>query len=419
MPLAHLFIAGALLAQPQPGDPAADLLAPPVETPDARAPELLNFEVRRGYQVTLGVAFIPGARFMCFDDDGALYVSRPSYSDVLRLTDEDDDGEYESRTVFATGLPTVQAIQFEGGALWMAATGSIHRATDADGDGVADEVADVLEVGTLPREGVNHERALLVKGEQFYTVIGDGSNISDQSSTERQAIWRYNADASRKARYAGGIRNCVELRFRPGSSEIWGFDEAPTGIGWSYGEQPGSGAQSQPIGSVQAPDELNWYRPQRTYGHPHVIGARVPHPEYADDENIGQKLATSEPPEFLLPAHSCPGGFDFLPAELAGEGKGMPADHAGDAFVALRGRSPLPGFPMETFEAGYSVARVLFDGDEPYGMLELVRTRDAQSDGGRMWARPVDVVTAPDGSLLFSSELPTGRIYRIRWVGNE
>jgi glucose/arabinose dehydrogenase len=51
------------------------------------------------------------------------------------------------------------------------------------------------------------------------------------------------------------------------------------------------------------------------------------------------------------------------------------------------------------------------------GEQTLVKTVVQGPDGPRVLARPVDCVQAPDGSILFSTDLPKGRIYRIRYVG--
>jgi glucose/arabinose dehydrogenase len=95
----------------------------------------------------------------------------------------------------------------------------------------------------------------------------------------------------------------------------------------------------------------------------------------------------------------------------------MPADFAGDMFVACRGSW------NRSEPAGYQVARVMFDkdaklGGRPYGLQTIVSTLGKSESGeSEALARPVDCVQAPDGSILFSSDQPVGRVYRIRWKG--
>jgi glucose/arabinose dehydrogenase len=57
------------------------------------------------------------------------------------------------------------------------------------------------------------------------------------------------------------------------------------------------------------------------------------------------------------------------------------------------------------------VERLLFDDvtGKPYGSQTIV---DCQGEGRRRHARPVDCAEAPDGTLIFSSDEPTG-LYRL------
>ena len=83
----------------------------------------------------------------CYDADGRLYVvemrgypfpeESPS-GKVVRLEDRDDDGRFETRTVFLDGLswPT-GIVPFEGG-VFVAVAPDILYAKDTDGDGAAD-----------------------------------------------------------------------------------------------------------------------------------------------------------------------------------------------------------------------------------------------------------------------------------------
>jgi glucose/arabinose dehydrogenase len=66
---------------------------------------------------------------------------------------------------------------------------------------------------------------------------------------------------------------------------------------------------------------------------------------------------------------------------------------------------------------GYRIERVLFDDvtGKPYGSLRIVNTLNVE--GTNYLARPVDCVEAPDGTVLFSSDV-TNRIFRISYIGN-
>ncbi|HUF61638.1 MAG TPA: PVC-type heme-binding CxxCH protein [Verrucomicrobiales bacterium] len=87
-----------------------------------------------------------------FDDQGRLYVTESSGSNdsveeqlrrrphrVLRLTDEDHDGVFDTSTVFAAGLMFPEGVLWFEGSLYVAACPEIWKFTDTSGDGVADQ----------------------------------------------------------------------------------------------------------------------------------------------------------------------------------------------------------------------------------------------------------------------------------------
>jgi len=393
--------AAAQPAGSQPSTPSPSLTA----AGDEIKPGIEYFTVRKGYKVSVAVADLPNARFMEFDDQGTLYVSRPERGDIIAFRDTDNDGVYETRADFITGKTYVHGLSWAGsgadGWLWFATTGSIHKARDTNADGKADEIVDVVPLGSLPRGATHWWRSLVVTPDAFYTSIGDGSNISDQTTTDRQKIWKFSLDGKTKKLFASGIRNTEKLRFRPGTDELWGSDHGSDNFGERMGEAPGS----QLLTDVFPPDEFNKYVEGGFYGHPFIVGPRIPRMEYADRTDIRDLAERTIPPEFSIPAHWAVNGFTFIDPAVNGKTRAFPADHSGDAFIAAHGSW------NSTTQVGYCVARILFDDGKPYGLLKIVTT--IQSPGNVVWARPVDCVQAPDGSILFSSDAPSGRIFRI------
>ena len=203
------------------------------------APE--DFAVRDGYRVTVAVDDLPGARFMAVDDRGILYVTRPRQGEIAAFHDPDADGSWEPLGTFISDKRSVHGIQAFDGWVWFTTSGSVWRGRDADGDGAADEVEEV--VGGLPSGGSHWWRSLLVTPDGFYTSIGDAGNITDQRDTDRQKIWRFDLDGSNPRLLASGIRNTEKLRLRPGTGEVWGFDH---GSDW-FGREVGDDQSSQPM----------------------------------------------------------------------------------------------------------------------------------------------------------------------------
>ncbi len=371
-------------------------------------PDPSEFVVRVGWEVT-HLADLSGARFMAFDDRGHLYVSRPGEGDV-RAYRPDGDG-YVELGAFVEDKRTVHGLCFADGWMWYAQSGAVSRARDTDGDGKADEDIVVLAEGSIPSGGGHWWRPILVAGDHFYTSIGDSGNITDQRATDRQKIWRYALDGGSRSLFASGIRNTEKLRFRPGTDEVWGFDH---GSDW-FGREIGDGRDSQPITDLNPGDEFNHYEEGGFYGHPFVVGRRLPRYEFIDQGglDIHDLAERTTPPAWEMGAHWATNGWCFVDPASAGDGRALPAEYAGDAFVACHGSW------NSSRRVGYCVARVDFDDDPgfgggPVGLTKIVST----IRGGDVKARPADVVQGPDGSLFFSVDGDGGAIYRLRYVGD-
>jgi glucose/arabinose dehydrogenase len=347
--------------------------------------------------VTLVAKDLGEARFMALDEAGTLYVSQPKEGNVLALKDTDNDGTYEYVAPFVTGKKRVQAMQFRDGWLWFATTAGIYKAKDANDDGTAegDEVQTVIPEGQLPGGGGHWFRALLVTDDGLYTSIGDASNASDQGDTDRQKIWHYEHKGGGKRLIATGVRNTEELQFRPGTTELWGFDHGSDNIGATFGETK----DRMPVTDLNPPEEFNHYVEGGFYGHPFIAGNRFPRPEFAARKDIAELAAKTTVPAWMLGAHWAVNGWTFLTKDA------FPA-HKGDAIAAAHGSW------NSSSKVGYRVERVMFDSwtGRPMGSHMLVGT--LSKDGKEVLGRPCDVVEAPDGSVLFTCDLKQ-RVYRL------
>lgn len=352
-----------------------------------------KFWVRPGFRVTLEAEGFGEARFMEFDNAGNLFVSQPTLGKIqtFRLK----DGKYTQFATFLEGKRSVHGLCWANGWLWFTESGSVWKARDTNGDGKADEVVNVLD--GLPRGG-HWWRSILVTEDGFFTSIGDSGNATDETASDRQKIWKYSLDGKSRKMFVSGIRNTEKLRYRPGTTELYGADHGSDWFGAPLGDKEGR----QPITDLNPPCEFNHYVEGGFYGHPFIVGNRVPRIEFQKRPDILDLAEKSISPAWCFGAHWAPNGWTFLTKPTMGK------DLVGDALVALHGSW------NRKEKAGYRIERVLFDKvtGEPFGGQMLVGTLNENSD---VLGRPVDVAEAPDGTILFSDDA-TGKIYRISTV---
>lgn len=363
-------------------------------TPDER------IQVREGFTLTVVQNEIQHPRFLQFDDRGTLYVSLPDAGKIKACRDQNGDGYYEKVTDFVTGHSTAHGMDWKNGWLWFTETGAIFKAHDTNGDGKADEKVTVIPEGKLPKGGGHWWRPVLINKGRIYTAIGCSGNITNDKDTERLKIWSFALDGTDKQYFSGGLRNTEKLIVRPGTEEIWGMDHGSDWFGRPLEKNaPGN---HQPITNMHPPEEMNHYVKDGYYGHPFITGNKLPRYEYMDREDIVALAEKTTMPEWRGGAHWAANAMTFY------TGDQFPESYKKDAFVAYHG-----SWNREE-KAGYCVTHVFFDKGHPYGELKYVNFLTSE---GEMLGRPVDVVQAPDGSLLISDDWGN-TIYRLSYSGN-
>jgi len=360
-----------------------------------RGPNVPDFWIRPGYRVTLAADKLPEARFMEFDDKGNLYLSQPGAGSISTLTEK--NGVYEIKNKFITNKKTAHGMCWRDGWLYFTQTGAIHRARDTNNDGVADDVETIIPEDALPRGGGHWWRSILVTDDSIYTSIGDSGNLTDEtaSNPQRQKIWKFDLKGENKTLFASGVRNNEKLRVRPGTKEIYGCDHGSDNFGLPLGEKKGY----QPLTDSVPPCEFNHYVQGGFYGHPFVVGNKIPRPEFEKKEDILELIAKTIVPEWSFGAHWAPNGWTFISKDYF-------PNHKGDAFCALHGSW------NSTVKVGYRVERIIFDNvtNKPSGSQMIVGT--LSEDSATVLARPCDCTEAPDGTILFTCD-QTKKIFRI------
>ena len=160
--------------------------------------------------------------------------------------------------------------------------------------------------------------------------------------------------------------------------------------------------KGQPITDWNPSGEMNFYQKGKFYGHPYIVGNKIPRYEYMYKSDIVDWANKTEPPAWSTGAHWAPNAMTFY------NGKQFPNEIKGDAFVAFHGSW------NRSEKGGYQVARVLFEEGKSYGQLPMVKFL---SPNGDVIGRPVDILVEPSGSVLISDDFGD-KIYRLTYVGN-
>ena len=190
-----------------------------------------KIKVRKGYELSLALDEIRGARFLQTDGNGTLFISLPSKGEIKSCKDTDGDGYYDTINTFVKDFPTVHGMQWDNGWLWFTQSGVILKARDTNNDGIADETITVIADGALPKGGGHWWRPILIMNDRIYTAIGCSGNITEEGDTERLKIWSFDLEGKDKKLFATGLRNTEKLVNRPGSDEIWGMDHGSDWFG--------------------------------------------------------------------------------------------------------------------------------------------------------------------------------------------
>lgn len=367
-------------------------------------PDVPAMKVRPGFRVTRALPNhkLPGIRFIQLSEDGkTLYVSNGREGAIYALSNPDADGVFQTVTTFVKDKASVQGMCPHNGWLYFsqASEGSISRARDTNGDGVADDVEVVVPPGGMPKGGGHPFEALLVTDNTIYATASDPQNMTEDINSDRKKIYMFDIDGKNRRVFCSGVRNNEKLRYRPGTTEIWGFDNGTDRFGNDFGETTG---KNQPITDLNPPEECNLYVQDGFYGHPYIVGNRQVRPEFAKRPDIIELADKTIPPEWCIHAHWAVLGFTFLTQDYFGP------NYKGDCFFCSHGSW------NSTTPVGACVQHLFFDPvtGKPYGSQTIVDCQYEDNGKIRRYARPVDAAEMPDGTVIFSSDEPPA-LYRI------
>jgi glucose/arabinose dehydrogenase len=356
-------------------------------TPTRVIPPAEAISLPPGFGISVFAPGLRDPRMMALGPDRVLYVAERGAGRIVRLPDRGGqgdrwgDGVADGVEVVAEGLNAPSSIAFyQDGSLYVGETTRVLRLSAPDERGVFQERAVIVD--GLPSGGHNTRTVLFSPdGSTLFISVGSSCNVCVEEDERRATIVRYNPDGSGGAVYARGLRNAVGITFRPGTAELWATNN---GRDWLGDDQP-----PETVYSVREGDDAGW---------PYCHSGRIVDPDYGSPSACDGVVA----PAVEMQAHSAPLGLTFY------TGQQFPEEYRGDLFVAFHGSW------NRTVPTGYKVVRISIRDGSP-GPVQEFAAGWLRADGSN-WGRPVDVLTASDGSLFVSDD-SGGFIYRIFYAG--
>ncbi|MFY9571977.1 MAG: sorbosone dehydrogenase family protein [Blastocatellia bacterium] len=348
-------------------------------------PEGAELTVPPGFKVgVFAEGDLQQPRNMALAPNGDVFLAESRGNRVSILRDSNGDGRVDERFVFASGLSRPFGLAFWKDYLYIGNTDSVvrfkYKAGQTQAEGQPEKIVE------LPAGPGHWTRNVIFNqaGTKMYVAVGSASNVSAGEPPMRAAISEFNPDGTGHRIYASGTRNPVGLAFNPTTKQLWAAVE-----------------ERDLIGDDLVPEYVTSIKEGAFYGWPYgYIG------QHEDPRRKGERpdlVSKAVVPDGLIQAHSAVLGMVFY------EGKMFPADHQGDAFVALHGSW------NRASRTGYKIVRIKFKSGKPVGGYDDFLTGWMLSeDKPEVWGRPVGLLVLKDGSMLITDD-GGNKIWRVTY----
>jgi glucose/arabinose dehydrogenase len=318
----------------------------------------------------------------------------------------------ETSQIYASGLDRPFGIGFyppgpNPAYVYVAASDRVVRYPYRPGDLAAAGPAETI--AALPRGEYHWTRDLAVSldGKTIYVSIGSASNDAEEvdplggpalkrfaeahplgaiwgEEEERGDVLAFDPNGLNRRVYATGLRNCSGETIQPETGALWCATN-----------------ERDLLGDDLPPDYATSVKEGAFYGWPWYYIGDHQDPNRPDERpDLAGRITV---PDVLLQPHSAPLGIAFY------EGRQLPAEYKGDAFVALHGSW------NRAKRTGYKVVRLIFKDSKPTGEYEDFLVGFVANDAS-VWGRPVDVAVARDGALLVTDD-GGGAVWRVAYRG--
>lgn len=343
-------------------------------------PKVQELKLPPGFRISVFAEGVTNARAMCWGDKGTLFVGSRSEGVVHALRDTDGDGRADEHHVIARKLNMPVGVTFRNGALYVSAVSTILRY-----DGIEDRLGDppdpVVVTDKYPTDK-HHGWKFIAFGpdDKLYVPVGAPCNICLSDDPIYATITRMDPDGSNREIVAHGVRNTVGFDWHPETGELWFTDN---GRDWMGDDQPDC--------------ELNRLAVEGAhFGYPFCHAPGLPDPKFGED----RPCSDFAPEAATLGPHTAPLGMRFYTGSM------FPEQYRNAMFIAQHGSW------NRSTPIGY---RVMVAYPQPDGTARTEVFAEGWLEGSKAWGRPVDVLVAPDGSLLVSDDA-ADMIYRITYT---
>lgn len=371
------------LKPPTDTEEAKEIAATPIRRFTLKASTLDILDVPEGFSASM-VARLPVEypTVITFDEAGSLYVLSLE-GDIVRLRDEDGDGQFETSEIVYEDEPDMLThavgMAIHDGAFYVSSGGKVSILNDSDGDGVLDSVNVILDgLPSMVQQYHSNNGIAFDADGKLYISVGSTSDHDAVSDPLEAAILRVNPDGTDLEVYATGIRNAYDLVFSP-YGDLYAADNSPDHL--------------DPTFNALFPEELNVIVKDGYYGFPEAFGR-------TDRADIVSPVAE-------LPTSSASSGITYYAADqfpAAYQGVYVALFGTGSASMERLGRNTgkmVVFVPVEKSADGINAGTW-----EPFARFQT----------GTFDYSPIDVTVGVDGSL-YIAEWTTSTIYRVRYEG--
>lgn len=337
-------------------------------------------------------------RFFTWSPDSILHIADMNSWKIIALPDRNKDRVADTSIIVAENV-NAHSIEFFEGAIYAALTDRVLKLTDNNKDGFYEtRNVFIAEVGGPGSPGGHITRTILFDrtNRKIYLSIGSKCNVCKEEKVvegqepRKAVIEQYNIDGTGRRIFSKGVRNAVGLTLHPTTNRLWATNN---GSDWQGNDIP--------------PEWIDIVRDGGFYGYPIAHSYQMYFPDYNFNTDYrgllpitsydSSLVRSMKIPAALVQAHSAPMAIEF-------SNSSFDKDFQNGAFVAYRGswnRSPATGYKVVYL--GFDDAQ---DTTANY-VADFLTGFLTDSISGSNWARPVGLETDFEGNLYVGSDANT------------